>query len=112
MSNNSQFTLHGENDEVLDVFVGLASDNPFPVGSIYNGVTVRSVSSVIDNSPTAEMIYDGRQQRNALLAASDWTQVIDAPVDQVAWAAYRQELRDVTSQETFPTEVAWPVAPQ
>lgn len=26
--------------------------------------------------------------RNALLAASDWTQVADAPVDQAAWAAY------------------------
>ena len=53
-----------------------------------------------------------RKQRNSLLAASDWTQVADAPVDQAAWAAYRQELRDVTSQETFPSEVTWPVAPQ
>ena len=53
-----------------------------------------------------------RQQRNALLASSDWTQVADAPVDQAAWAVYRQELRDVTSQETFPSEVTWPVAPQ
>jgi len=53
-----------------------------------------------------------RQERNALLSASDWTQVADAPVDQAAWAAYRQELRDVTSQETFPFEVTWPVAPE
>ena len=53
-----------------------------------------------------------RQERNALLSASDWTQVADAPVDQAAWAAYRQELRDVTSQEAFPAEVTWPVAPQ
>ena len=53
-----------------------------------------------------------RQQRNSLLTASDWTQVADAPVDQQAWAVYRQELRDVTSQETFPFEVTWPVAPE
>jgi hypothetical protein len=52
-----------------------------------------------------------RQQRNALLAASDWTQVADAPVDQAAWAVYRQALRDITSQETFPSEGTWPVAP-
>jgi len=52
-----------------------------------------------------------RQKRSTLLAASDWTQVADAPVDQVAWAAYRQELRDITSQEAFPFEVTWPVAP-
>jgi len=53
-----------------------------------------------------------RQQRNSLLASSDWTQVADAPVDQQVWATYRQELRDVTSQETFPSEVTWPVAPE
>lgn len=35
-----------------------------------------------------------RVQRNRLLAASDWTQVNDAPVDRAAWAAYRQALRD------------------
>ncbi len=35
-----------------------------------------------------------RLRRDALLAASDWTQHLDAPVDRAAWAAYRQELRD------------------
>ena len=35
-----------------------------------------------------------RLRRDALLAASDWTQVADAPVDRAAWAAYRQALRD------------------
>lgn len=35
-----------------------------------------------------------RIQRDGLLAASDWTQVADAPVDRQAWADYRQALRD------------------
>ena len=35
-----------------------------------------------------------RLRRDALLAASDWTQTADAPVDKAAWAAYRQALRD------------------
>ena len=35
-----------------------------------------------------------RRERDRLLAASDWTQVADAPVDRAAWAAYRQALRD------------------
>ena len=35
-----------------------------------------------------------RLRRDALLAASDWTQHLDAPVDRAAWAAYRQALRD------------------
>ena len=52
-----------------------------------------------------------RSQRNALLLASDWTQLPDAPVDQAAWAVYRQELRDVPDQVGFPASVVWPVAP-
>ena len=112
MSSNSRFTIHNEAGDALNTFVGLASDNPFPVGSTYEGVVVYSVSSIVDHTPTDEEIYAARQERNALLVASDWTQVADAPVDQAAWASYRQELRDVTSQETFPSEVTWPVAPQ
>jgi len=112
MSSNGRFTIHNEAGDALNTFVGLASNNPFPVGSTYEGVVVHSVSSVVDDTPTDEEIYAARQERNALLVASDWTQVADAPVDQAAWAAYRQELRDVTSQETFPSEVTWPVAPQ
>jgi|SaaInlV_120m_DNA_3_1039746.scaffolds.fasta_scaffold00519_15 hypothetical protein len=112
MSSNSRFTIHSEAGDALNTFVGLASDNPFPVGSTYEGVVVHSVSSVIDETPTTEEIYAARQQRNTLLVASDWTQVADAPVDQAAWATYRQELRDITNQEAFPSDVTWPVAPQ
>jgi hypothetical protein len=52
-----------------------------------------------------------RQQRNELLSACDWTQLPDSPADHEAWAAYRQELRDVTAQEGFPWDVTWPEAP-
>lgn len=58
--------------------------------------------------PTADEI---RVQRNQLLAASDWTQVPDAPVDQAAWATYRQALRDIPQQAGFPTDIAWPTKP-
>jgi len=53
-----------------------------------------------------------RSERNQRLAACDWTQLPDAPVDTTAWAAYRQELRDVTGQARFPWAVVWPVAPE
>ena len=52
-----------------------------------------------------------RALRDKLLMACDWTQVADAPVDQSAWAAYRQSLRDVPEQAGFPDNVAWPTAP-
>ena len=52
-----------------------------------------------------------RAQRNAKLAACDWTQLSDAPVDNLAWAVYRQELRDVTAQPD-PFSIVWPGAPE
>jgi len=52
-----------------------------------------------------------REKRNALLAGCDWTQVADAPVDNLVWAVYRQELRDVPDQPGFPSIIVWPVQP-
>lgn len=67
------------------------------------------------NIPTEEQTADQaqaiRDQRLTKLRDSDWTQVLDAPVDQTAWASYRQSLRDVTKQTGFPWTVEWPVSP-
>lgn len=54
-----------------------------------------------------------RARRDALLAASDWTQGKDIP-DSIsnAWAGYRQALRDIPQQEGFPASVSWPEAAQ
>lgn len=63
--------------------------------------------------PTPEQLATQiRSERDAKLQACDWTQVADAPVDQAAWATYRQALRDITDQETFPESVTWPEVPQ
>jgi hypothetical protein len=52
-----------------------------------------------------------RQNRNEKLTASDWTQLEDSPVNKAAWAVYRQELRDITTQQGFPWEIIWPEEP-
>lgn len=52
-----------------------------------------------------------REDRNQRLAACDWTQLPDAPVDAAVWATYRQELRDISSQAGFPWDVHWPAEP-
>ena len=54
---------------------------------------------------------EARLTRDKLLLISDWTQVKDAPVDQAAWAEYRQALRDLTEQEGFPENIVWPLSP-
>lgn len=53
-----------------------------------------------------------RISRNQELAKCDWTQLADAPVDKAAWAAYRQQLRDITQQPGFPWNVTWPTEPE
>lgn len=53
-----------------------------------------------------------RTRRNRLLAQTDWTQLDDVPeVTRNRWQVYRQSLRDVTSQRTFPDSVEWPAEP-
>lgn len=52
-----------------------------------------------------------RQQRNRLLAESDFTQLADAPVDSLGWSTYRQALRDIPNQEGFPWSITWPEQP-
>ena len=60
----------------------------------------------------ADIAGEARAQRAALLQQSDWTQVADAPVEQAAWATYRQGLRDITAQPGFPADIDWPTRPE
>lgn len=61
---------------------------------------------------TEELSSNVRSERDKLLSSSDWTQVADAPVDQAAWATYRQALRDITQQAGFPENIIWPTMPE
>jgi hypothetical protein len=55
-----------------------------------------------------------RAERNRRLAATDWTQLADAHLSQEkkdAWAAYRQELRDLPDETQDPAAPEWPLDP-
>ena len=52
-----------------------------------------------------------RNKRDALLAATDFRMVIDAPWDQAPWVTYREALRDLPDNTTNPRLAVWPVAP-
>jgi len=77
-----------------------------PDGSVY-----------IDMAPT---YYDSmwsvvRMQRDQLLAKSDWTQTLDAPISketQQAWQVYRTELRNLPNKFATPYDVVWPEPPK
>lgn len=55
-----------------------------------------------------------REDRNQRLAACDWTQLTDTPLDldaKLAWQLYRETLRMVPQQTGFPWNVQWPPKP-
>ena len=72
---------------------------------------VEALSQDEINANTAQQAAAVRADRNARLAATDWTQIADSTADKPAWATYRQALRDVPSQAGFPQSVTWPQEP-
>jgi hypothetical protein len=81
-------------------------------GKWYAKYSVADMDAEAIAAKDAEQAKAMRQQRTEKLKDSDWTQVADAPVDKAAWAAYRQELRDITAQAGFPWNVTWPTQPE
>jgi hypothetical protein len=73
------------------------------------------ISEYIAPPPVSQenIIAGAREVRNQFLKKSDWTQLPDVPENtRNAWAAYRQELRDVPQQANFPETIIWPAAPK
>ena len=70
-------------------------------------------SGLGNDTEVSDEIYLARMRywRNGELARTDWTQVADAPVDQAAWATYRQALRDLPASNADPRKIVLPVAP-
>ena len=61
-----------------------------------------------------ELAEQARFKRDRLLKACDYYLMADYPSTEeglVEVKAYRQALRDITSQEGFPKEVTWPSIP-
>lgn len=55
-----------------------------------------------------------KTERNKKLYLSDWRVIKSLESNQLqdfAWVAYRQALRDMTEQAGFPENVVWPVEP-
>ena len=91
----------------------------YVLGPIFTDTTVDGVTTTAAENEAAykamkdaEQAASVRATRGEKLKDTDWTQVIDAPVDKAAWATYRQALRDITAQEGFPWSVEWPTQPE
>jgi hypothetical protein len=50
-----------------------------------------------------------------LLEESDWTQLLDSPIteeERIEWAHYRNKLRQVKKQPSYPFVIQWPEIPE
>jgi hypothetical protein len=92
----------------LDFMPNLVEATEGGIGWSYaDGVFAAPADTRTDEEIAAEI----RAERDVKLTQSDWTQVVDAPVDQAEWTIYRQALRDIPEQAGFPNEVEWPQKP-
>ena len=84
------------------------SDHTQEDGTVLTAAEQEAAYKAGKDSTQADSVRADRDKR---LSDCDWTQAADAPVDQTAWAAYRQALRDVPGQAGFPWTVTWPETP-
>ena len=75
-------------------------------------VTVEPLTTEDRQTKRKAAASEARKQRDALMAATDWTQLDDYPkANKPAWKTYRQQLRDVPQQSGFPETIIWPTSP-
>jgi len=126
MFTNTSFPASGPNQSFLDTFncmrvtvfkpydsktEQLVPATPYIEGNQVFTVAVEPLSEEELQAKSNSQAAQVRKQRDDLLAACDWTQLSDAPVDREVWATYRQALRDISNQDGFPWEVVFPKDP-
>lgn len=106
----SSYALNGE--VIENTSISHVADVWSPEREEYiKGIAYNGEYTIEDVPETAD---EARTKRDELLAATDWTQVLDAPIDAAtreAYRAYRQALRDLPEQDGFPGTITWPELP-
>lgn len=89
----------------------LASVAPYIEENTVYTIAVEPLTASEIEANTESQLAKIRKQRDALLSYCDWTQLPDVTIpNKAVWAAYRQELRDITSQAD-PYNIVWPTNP-
>ena len=79
----------------------------YVIGPIFNNEEDEEAYRLKIDTQASESI---RSTRNSLISKSDWMGCSDVVMSD-EWRQYRQELRDITTQEGFPHNVEWPEEP-
>ena len=79
----------------------------YVIGPIFNNQEDEEAYRLNIDAQASESI---KNTRNSLISKSDWMGCSDVIMSD-EWREYRQELRDITTQEGFPHNVEWPNEP-
>jgi len=79
----------------------------YVIGPIFNNQEDEDSYRLKIDTQASESI---RSNRNSLISKSDWMGCSDVIMSD-EWRQYRQELRDITTQEGFPHNIEWPEEP-
>lgn len=89
----------------------LENVDPYLDDGVAYTVRVVTNSDEYNNQLVYNKWLEVRSLRDEYLSSSDWTQLPDVSnVDKTAWATYRQQLRDITTQAD-PFNITWPSTP-
>lgn len=107
-------SCHEELPATLDGLEVVEYEGEIRHGLMYSEGAFHSPESMPAASISEEVLsLQMRARRSAAIASSDWTQLPDnalTAAQRIAWANYRQALRDLPQQSGFPN-VAFPAAP-
>lgn len=119
---NCRFVLHGEPTDAISFNAGfrlvtgvdandlaILSDDPDDWEKA--GITWGTVKIKLADLNDKEPIKLLREERNRLIAETDWwaSSDLDMPLER---ATYRQQLRDITKTYTSLDDVVWPDKPE
>lgn len=111
-SNGMLYGFNSDGSQDALILEGLTKIEESTVETIRQQITDKNHANYIAGLSVDELAKIAISQRNTLLTSSDYTQVPDSPIkNKEAWATYRQELRDITTQTGYPTNIIWPIAP-
>jgi hypothetical protein len=111
------FSNESEYPCAFPIFYGQCDDADTDISGVLAVLTQEEFDAALAHEDAAKFdryTNEVRGRRNWMLSNCDWTQLVDAPLTEekkAVWAAYRQALRDITTQEGFPTTVDWAVDP-
>jgi hypothetical protein len=91
----------------------VAAPDNMSAGCVFDGTSWSNPNAPTPEQAREKLAAEMREQRNARLSATDWTQAVDVPqATKDKWAPYRQALRDVPQQAGFPDNIQWPSKPE